>query len=88
MSWAYVTDGRRGAYGCGGAIEVPARLLEAVESGRELGDAIEAFAGQADVRGRQGTWGVLTAGRLERAATFEAALVNALAPFYNHEAYR
>src|ERR1043165_9409580 len=28
MSWAYVTDGRRGAHGCGGAIEVPPPLLD------------------------------------------------------------
>jgi inosine/xanthosine triphosphatase len=89
MSWAYVTDGSRGAWGCGGAIEVPARLARAVvDDGMELGQAADALAGEVDVRSRQGTWGVLTRGLLDRARSFELALLNALAPFFNPEAYR
>jgi non-canonical (house-cleaning) NTP pyrophosphatase len=88
MSWAYVTDGRRGAHGCGGAIELPASLLaEVVDRGRELGGAADAMAGEDDVRSRQGTWGVLTRGLVDRTRSFELALLNALAPFYNAERY-
>ena len=62
MSWAYVTDGRRGAHGCGGAIEVPRPLLDrVVTDGIELAEAIDAFAREHDVRSRQGAWGVLAA---------------------------
>jgi non-canonical (house-cleaning) NTP pyrophosphatase len=89
MSWAYVTDGRRGAHGCGGGIEVPAELLDTiVEDGIELSEAIDAFAQRIDVRSREGAWGVLTRGLLDRTRSFETALLNALAPFYNEEAYR
>jgi inosine/xanthosine triphosphatase len=89
MSWAYATDGRRGAHGCGGAIEVPPSLLaDVVDRGVELGDAIDAFASQSDVRSRQGAWGVLTRGLLDRTRSFELALLGALAPFYNPESYR
>jgi inosine/xanthosine triphosphatase len=89
MSWAYVTDGRRGAHGCGGGIEVPASLLDAViEDGIELSEAIDAFAQRIDVRNREGAWGILTRGLLDRTRSFETALVNALAPFYNEDAYR
>jgi non-canonical (house-cleaning) NTP pyrophosphatase len=88
MSWAFVTDGRRGAHGCGGAIEVPESLLgRVVEGGVELATVVDAAAGQHDVRSRQGAWGVLTRGLVERAFSFEVALLNALAPFYNPEAY-
>jgi inosine/xanthosine triphosphatase len=88
MSWAFVTDGRRGAHGCGGAIEVPESLLRpVVEEGVELAMVVDAAAGERDVRSRQGAWGVLTRGLLDRAFSFEIAVVNALAPFYNPEVY-
>jgi non-canonical (house-cleaning) NTP pyrophosphatase len=88
MSWAYVTDGRRGAHGCGGAIELPRSLLEnVVDLRRELGAVADEAVGEIDVRGRQGTWGVLTRGLVDRTRSFELALLNALAPFYNEERY-
>jgi inosine/xanthosine triphosphatase len=88
MSWAYVTDGRRGAHGCGGAIEVPRPLLDRVVSdGIELAEAVDAFAREHDVRSRQGAWGVLSGGLFDRTRSFEIALINALAPFYNDAAY-
>ena len=88
MSWAYVTDGRRGAHGCGGAIEVPRSLLDrVVTDGIELAEVIDAFAREHDVRSRQGAWGVLSGGLFDRTRSFEIALINALAPFYNEAAY-
>ena len=89
MSWAYVTDGRRGAHGCGGAVEVPSGLLESVvERGIELSEAMDALSGERGVRDRQGAWGILTRGLVDRTASVEAALLNAFAPFYNAETYR
>ena len=89
MSWAYVTDGRRGAHGCGGGIEVPSGLLESVvEQGIELSEAIDALSGDRDVRSKQGAWGILTLGLLDRTDSFQTALVNAFAPFFNPGTYR
>ena len=89
MSWAYVTDGRRGAHGCGGAVEVPSALLESVvDNGIELAEAMDALSGERGVRDRQGAWGILTRGMVDRTMSFEMALVNAFAPFYNGESYR
>jgi inosine/xanthosine triphosphatase len=89
MSWAYVTDGRRGAHGCGGAIELPRSLLAGVlDDGLELAAVVDRVSGQSDVRSRQGAWGWLTRGVLGRSDSFEVAVLNALAPFYNAEAYR
>jgi non-canonical (house-cleaning) NTP pyrophosphatase len=83
-----VTDGRRGAHGCGGAIEVPQAILDRVlRDGVELGTAIDELAGETDVRSRQGAWGVLTGGLIQRTATFEWAVVNAFAPFLNGDLY-
>ena len=88
MSWAYVTDGRRGAFGCGGAIEVPAAVLgRVVDEGEELASVMDALAAQDDTRSRQGAWGVLTGGLIDRTRSFEVALVNAMAPFYMQGIY-
>jgi len=88
MSWAYASDGRYGSHGCGGAVELPRALIEAVvDRGIELGPAIDAFAGERDVRSRQGAWGVLTRETVDRATSFETALLGALAPFYNPVAW-
>jgi inosine/xanthosine triphosphatase len=88
MSWAYVTDGRRGAHGCGGGLELPPAIVdEVVDQGVELAHAIDRFVGETDVRSRQGAWGVLTRGAVSRSASFEMALLNAFAPFYNPDSY-
>jgi non-canonical (house-cleaning) NTP pyrophosphatase len=88
MSWAYASDGRSGSYGCGGAVELPPALVEAVvDGGLELGPAMDAFAGERDVRSRQGAWGVLTRETVDRAASFETAVLGAMARFYNPAAW-
>lgn len=88
QSWAYVTDGRRDAFGASGAVPVPAALAEAVlDRGRSLGEVIDVLAGAQDVRSQEGAWGVLTRGHVTRERSFEAALLNALAPFFNRGVY-
>jgi len=88
MSWAYVCDAERGAHGCGGAIEVPEVLLAPVlDRGLELSEAVDALMREKDVRSREGAWGVFTAGLMDRTRSFELALLNAWAPFYNREVY-
>jgi inosine/xanthosine triphosphatase len=88
MSWAYVTDGETGTHGCGGALEVPGRILDAVlDREIELSEAIDEAAGQTDIRSRQGAWGILTLGAVNRTDSFVTAVVNALAPFYNRAHY-
>jgi inosine/xanthosine triphosphatase len=86
--WAYVSDGARGHFGHAPAVAVPVSIVARVEgSGRELGDVIDEVVGEHDVRSRQGAWGVLSRGLLTRAASFEAALLAAFAPFYNARVY-
>lgn len=88
QSWAYVTDGVGESFGASGAIAVPGALAEAVlGQGRSLGEVIDVFAGERNVRSGQGAWGVLSRGHMTRERSFETALVNALAPFFNAEVY-
>src|SRR3954469_23675987 len=86
--WAFVTDGARGAFGSSPSIEVPDAIVEEVVAGkRELGNVIDEVAGVRDVRSKQGAWGVLSRDLLTRSQSFEAALIAALAPFYNQQLY-
>ena len=86
--WAYATDGERGMFGAAPSISVPDSIARRVIDGRrELSEVIDEITGDADVRSRQGAWGVLSCDLLTRSASFEAALVAAFAPFYNAVLY-
>jgi inosine/xanthosine triphosphatase len=87
-SWAYVTDGNRGFYGCSGSIELPEALArEVLDRGVELSVAIDRFAGAAGIRDAQGAWGVLSGNLITRQEAFRVAVIAALAPFYNARMY-
>jgi inosine/xanthosine triphosphatase len=88
-SWAYVSDGGRGYFGCSGGVELPEALAhEVVEKGVELSVAIDKFAGEAGIRDAQGAWGVLTRNLITRQEAFRVAVIAAFAPFYNEKLYR
>jgi len=88
QSWAYVTDGRQGHFGCSGSIELPEALAEDVlTNGRELSEAIDHFAGAVGIRDAQGAWGVLSCDLISRQEAFRVAVVAAFAPFYNPKMY-
>jgi inosine/xanthosine triphosphatase len=88
-SWAYVTDGVRGHFGCSGSIEIPELLAEEVLTrGTELSVAIDNYAGAVGIRDGQGAWGVLSDNLVSRQESFRLAVVAAFAPFYNVKMYR
>jgi len=86
-SWAYACDGAQGAWGCGPSLQLPARVADPVLHGEDLAVVIDRVTGAADVRSQGGTWGWVTRGLIERADAFEAAVLAALARFYNPDAY-
>ncbi len=89
QSWAYVSDGTRGAYGQSGAILVPEALARrVVDEGVELGKAIDAFSGAQGIRDQQGAWGVFTKNLHTRQDSFRTAVINAFAPFFNAALYK
>lgn len=86
-TWAAVTDGAEWGYGAGGAVTLPGRVAHRVLSGEELGDVVDAMAGEP-TRGTRGAWGVLTRNLASRRDAFRLAVLAAFAPFYNPDAYR
>lgn len=86
-SWAYASDGAEGAWGCGPTLELPPDLAQGVLRGEDLARVIDRVTGERDVRSQGGTWGYVTRGLIDRADAFEAAVVAAMARFYNRRAY-
>jgi inosine/xanthosine triphosphatase len=88
-SWAYVSDGIHGHFGCSGSIELPQALAaEVLSRGTELSVAIDEFAGAVGIRDGQGAWGVLSRNLVSRQESFRRAVEVAFAPFYNAKMYR
>jgi inosine/xanthosine triphosphatase len=89
QSWAYVSDGTQGHFGCSGSIELPEALAdEVLLRGIELGVAIDEYAGAAGIRDGQGAWGILSNNLISRQESFRVAVIAAFAPFYNRRMYR
>lgn len=86
QTWAAVSDGDRWGFGAGGSIALPARVAARVLKGEELGDIVDELTGES-VRGTRGAWGVLTRDLVGRRDAFRLAVIAALAPFYNSQAY-
>ncbi|MCG6964164.1 MAG: DUF84 family protein [Acidobacteria bacterium] len=82
-NWAAAWDGDCTWIGSGPGLQLPAELARAVLGGIELGDAIDDFADEHDVRSGRGTFGVLTLDLIDRAHAFEDAVLGALTPWYS-----
>ena len=88
QSWSCVYNGDIFHFGSSGSIELPVSLATAVvQKKTELGIAIDEFAKQADVRSKQGTFGILTNDLITREDSFELATTFALIPFLNTGIY-
>ena len=81
-NWAVAWDGAREGVGSSAGILLPEPVAVAVLGGDDLAAVIDRWAAELDVRSRQGAFGVLTAGVVNRADAFVQAVLTALAPFY------
>ncbi len=81
-NWAVAWDGAREGVGSSAGILLPGPVAAAVRAGEALAAVIDRWAAERDVRSRQGAFGVLTAGLIERADAYGQAVLTALAPFY------
>lgn len=88
QSWACAFNGEQFFFGSSGSIELPTELADTVmNDGVDLGIAIDRFAEEADVRSKQGTFGILTCDFVTREDSFETATIFALMPLFNNTIY-
>lgn len=77
----------REALGTSPQFELPARVVQELLVGRELGEVIDAMSGERDSKCKGGAIGYFTRGVMDRKALYVSGLVAALVPFLNAEAY-
>jgi inosine/xanthosine triphosphatase len=89
MAWCAIVD-RAGSVGWAstGRCELPPPVTALVRRGLELGEADDRVFGRTNSRHGEGAVGLLTRGRIDRAAFYAPAVTMALARFLNPELYR
>lgn len=88
QGWVFVSDGVKGYFGATPAITVPEKIAhEVARRKKELGEIIDYFGSENNIRDKNGAFGVFTQGILTRQASFESAVVSAFAPFFNQSLY-
>lgn len=81
-AWIAVID-KKGRVGSGSSarFQIPKRVLSLIDSGMELGLAIDKLVGGHGTKKRGGAYSVLTNGKLSRAKAYEHGVMCALMPF-------
>lgn len=81
-AWVAVVD-KRGRVGSGSSarFQLPKRVLSLLDSGMELGLAIDKLEGGHGTKRRGGAYSALTSGKLSRAKAYEHGIICALMPF-------
>lgn len=88
QSWAYVLNRKKGAFGSSGAMPVPAVIVrDVVERKQELGNVIDRYGLEEDIRSKGGAYDVFSKGIINREQSFELAITCALAPFISSDLY-
>ncbi|AUX08465.1 inosine/xanthosine triphosphatase [Halalkaliarchaeum desulfuricum] len=81
VMWAAVTDGDRVGVAAGPSIALPARIVDRIDAGEELGPVMDDVLGTSEIAKKQGAAGVFTGGRIDRAEALSQAVAGALGPF-------
>lgn len=86
--WAAAID-RHGQVGIGGSgrFRLPPTLVAPLYAGAELGDLMDAWAGQTNTKHNQGAVGIMTNGLITRTTALETAVIFALTCFLNSDYY-
>ncbi len=89
QNWVFATDGDRSYFGASALITLPPSIsYELFEKKRELAEVIDAYSGQIDVRSNKGAFGILSRNLITRRAAFESAVISAVVPLLEPDAYR
>lgn len=86
--WVVIID-RKGEMGIGGGgrLLLPERIASEVRKGRELGPAMDEFAGVCNIKQKEGVTGILTGNLVLRKDAFERCVIYALTRYMNPDYY-
>ncbi|GAD80746.1 inosine/xanthosine triphosphatase [Vibrio ezurae] len=69
------------------SLMLPNKVLDLVRQGKELGHAMDEMYGTTNIKQKGGAIGILTNNRLSRSSVYHQALILALIPFNNPDAF-
>ncbi|WP_261817413.1 inosine/xanthosine triphosphatase [Vibrio gallicus] len=69
------------------SLMLPPKVIQRIESGEELGDAMDFVYGTSNIKQKGGAIGILTDNRLSRSSVYHQALILALIPFINPDSF-
>ncbi|MCD6547660.1 MAG: inosine/xanthosine triphosphatase [Nanoarchaeota archaeon] len=73
--------------GTSGWFECPEKVLKEIKKGKELGQVMDEFIGEKDVKKKQGAIGVFTKGKVTRKELYKHGIYMALCRFLNKEVF-
>lgn len=87
-AWCVILD-RVGHVGLGGnsCAMLPSRVAHHLQTGMELGQAMDIFSGQSNTKHKDGAIGILTDGLVSRQTAYETIIKMALAPLLHPDWY-
>ena len=86
--WAVVID-KNGTLGIGSSIgmRVPEKIIKLIESGKELGDAIDITFKGDNLKQKEGFFGIMTNSAITRTHGYRDGTIAALTPFLHPEVF-
>ncbi|GAD90188.1 non-canonical purine NTP phosphatase [Vibrio halioticoli NBRC 102217] len=69
------------------SLMLPSKVLDLITQGKELGDAMDEVYSTINIKQKGGAIGILTNNRLSRSSVYHQALILALIPFNNADAF-
>lgn len=87
FAWIVITTNDKTGKAKTGTFFLPQKIMELVDSGKELGDADDIVFGHNNSKQKSGAVGMLTGDIITRTSYYVEAVVLALIPFKNTELY-
>lgn len=87
FAWIVIQGKSKRGQSCTATFELPAKVVELIGQGMELGEADDLVFGKSNSKQKNGAVGLLTGNALTRATYYQQAVILALIPFKNEKLY-
>ncbi|OBT07279.1 inosine/xanthosine triphosphatase [Vibrio sp. UCD-FRSSP16_10] len=87
FAWMIIESHQQHGESRSSSLMLPTKVLNLVKQGKELGDAMDESYGTQNIKQKGGAIGILTNNRLSRSSVYHQALILALIPFNNQDAF-
>ncbi|MPW36790.1 non-canonical purine NTP phosphatase [Vibrio sp. B1Z05] len=87
FAWMIIESEQKHGESRSSSLMLPSKVLDLITQGKELGDAMDEVYSTINIKQKGGAIGILTNNRLSRSSVYHQALILALIPFNNADAF-